>query len=133
MDAGGACERADVLVVELGAGSKSPRWAWEKGIMEAQGNTFLVYSNSSNVDTGESGGGCWVREAMASLRFLGTGAGVWDVEVSGMEQALSLVKRGNVLILLFSGAAIQAIERAGRCGQACTGSLDRVVETIPSQ
>ena len=61
---------------------------------------------------------------------IGNVATVWDGEIAGMAGGLAKVRDKKVLILADSKAAIAAVKKAGRTGEARSRHLQRTVNMI---
>ena len=127
---GGECWRGHVEVVDLGPCKSSTPEVWERAIKEAGGEKLVVYTDGSGDNDGRVGGGWHGAGNGAGSVAVGTIATVWDGEVAGIRQALRMASEVDLLVLLDSTAALQAIVRAAHNGRGRTRDLVEVVDEV---
>ena len=103
---------------------------WERAIKNAGDRRLAVYTDGSRDGDGRERGGWHSLDNGASSVAVGSIATVWDGEVAGIRQALTMAPEVDILVLSDLTAALEAIQRATRSGRGRSRDLVEVVDEV---
>ena len=122
------CRHVDVL--DLGPCRSSTSKVWERAIKEAGEGRLVVYTDGSTAGDGRVGGRWHTLGNGAGSVAVGSIAIVWDGEVAGIRQALTMAPEVDMLVLSDLTAAQRAIKRAAHSGRGRTRDLVEVLDEV---
>ena len=124
---GGPCWRGEVVVLEVGVGSRGTKEECEEVIFKVSDGCTVAFTDGSRDDEGRVAGGWCSSHGGEGCELVESVSTVWDGEVAGMRLTLESLKLAPLLVLSDSRAAIAAVKNAAECGHARTADLREVV------